>query len=178
MRGIREIAENFCTRRLGPRTALDAAEAERREVREKRFTSLDRRILAEAPEGDSPWFSVVRNPAQPGLSETARSREQHGSARLAFLETMRPAEPVVPNTWRVRRDFASILQAMQRTSDHQKMLATHGVLMSDERLPVTLMDRDRTGFVEGRILVHGQAEVAGRSYLMLECSTNFVVVVH
>lgn len=42
------------------------------------------------------------------------------------------AESVRPNAWRVRRDFGGILQAVQRTSDHQKMLAAHGVLMSDE----------------------------------------------
>jgi hypothetical protein len=65
------------------------------------------------------------------------------------------AESIGPNAWRVRRDFVGILRAMQRTSDHQKMLATHGVLMSDERLPITVMDWGRTDFVEGRILVHG-----------------------
>ena len=44
-RGVREIAEDLCTRQLGFRTALDAAEAERREIPENRFTSLDRLIL-------------------------------------------------------------------------------------------------------------------------------------
>ena len=43
--GIREIAEDLCTRQLGYRTELDAAEAERREITETRFTSLDRRLL-------------------------------------------------------------------------------------------------------------------------------------
>ena len=42
--GLRAIAEDYCTRQLGYRTELDAAEAERREVSEKRFTSLDRSI--------------------------------------------------------------------------------------------------------------------------------------
>jgi type IV secretory pathway VirD2 relaxase len=83
--GIREVAENFCTQQLGPRTALDAAETERREVKERRFTFLDRRILAAAPDEDSAWFTVVRNPSQPGLTEMARCHEQHAAARLAFL---------------------------------------------------------------------------------------------
>ena len=47
--GIREIAEDLCTRQLGYRTELDAAEAERREITETRFTSLDRRLLKDAP---------------------------------------------------------------------------------------------------------------------------------
>jgi hypothetical protein len=29
-----------------------------------------------------------------------------------------------------------VLRAMQKTADRQKMLAAHGVLMSDERLPI------------------------------------------
>ncbi len=42
--GIREIAESLCTRQLGYRTELDAATAERREVNQHRYTSLDRII--------------------------------------------------------------------------------------------------------------------------------------
>src|ERR1700689_1000600 len=43
--GIRGIAEDICTRKLGYRTSRDAAEAERREIGEPRFTSLDRALL-------------------------------------------------------------------------------------------------------------------------------------
>jgi len=40
--------------------------------------------------------------------------------------------------------------------------------MSDDRLPMTTLDmRDLTS-VEGRVLVHGEEELSGRSYLMLE----------
>jgi hypothetical protein len=61
--GIRAIAEDYCTRQLG--TTLDAAEAERREVSQRRFTSI-----------------------KSGLGEAERLHEQHGAARLAFLEAM------------------------------------------------------------------------------------------
>jgi type IV secretory pathway VirD2 relaxase len=176
--GIREVAESFCTRQLGPRTALDAADAERREVWEKRFTSLDRRIIADAPSDDSDWFTVVRNPTRHGLTEIAYTHEQHVVARLAFLGTMRLAESVRPNTWRVRRDLPDILRAMQRTNDHQKMLAAHGVLVSDERLPIAVMDWEKSNFVEGRILVHAQNESSGRSYLMLEGTDAKVHLIH
>jgi type IV secretory pathway VirD2 relaxase len=46
--GIRSAAEHLCTRQIGFRTEIDAAEAERREISEARFTSLDRRIMREA----------------------------------------------------------------------------------------------------------------------------------
>ena len=46
--GIRSIAADLCTRQLGYRTELDGLEAERSEVTEKRFTSIDKRLLRDA----------------------------------------------------------------------------------------------------------------------------------
>src|SRR5580658_8123203 len=60
--GIREIAEDLCTRQLGHRTELDAAVAQRREVHQHRYTSLDRIIKRDAKnveDGISPFFMVV-----------------------------------------------------------------------------------------------------------------------
>ena len=67
---------------------------------------------------------------------------------------------------------------MQRTIDHQKTLAAHGVLMSDERLPVTVLNWRETNAIEGRILVHGQDEASGRNYLMLEGTDAKVHFIH
>jgi type IV secretory pathway VirD2 relaxase len=169
--GIRSIASDLCTRQLGYRTELDGAEAERREVTEKRLTSIDRRLLKDAqefsPDVES-HFTVSRQPAQAGLSDMARSRTRHDVARLAVLRQMGIAESTGPNSWRVRRDFEQILRAMQRTADRQRTLAAHGVLMSDERLHIEVLDLRQLTSVEGRVLVHGQDEQTGRGYLMLE----------
>jgi type IV secretory pathway VirD2 relaxase len=166
--GIRAIAENHCTQQLGYRTALDAAEAERHEVSEKRFTSIDRRIARSATGDDPVWFTVACNPARTRPGEPERMREQHAAARLAVLEDMGLAERVQPRIWSVRRDFETVLRAMQRANDHQRILAAHGVLLSDERLPIVVLDWRQMDAVEGRILVHGQEEYSGRNYLLLE----------
>jgi type IV secretory pathway VirD2 relaxase len=172
--GIREIAEDLCTRQLGHRTELDAAVAQRREVHQHRYTSLDRiikRYAANAEEADSPFFTVAMDPKRAGLGRSAPLVDQHTAERLKVLESMGLAEPADPTTWRVRQDFENILRAMQRSSDRQKMLAAHGVLMSDERLPLAVLDFRRLTTVEGRILVHGEEDTgrqAGRSYFMLE----------
>ncbi len=173
-KGIREIAEDLCTRQLGHRTELDAAVAQRREVHHHRFTSLDRiinRDAKKAEEADSPFFTVAMDPNRAGPSRSAPLVEQHTAERLKFLESMGLAEPTGPNTWRVRQDFENVLRAMQRSADRQKMLATHGVLMSDERLPLAVLDFRRLTTLEGRILVHGEEDTGrqvGRSYFMLE----------
>ncbi|MGA3242857.1 MAG: hypothetical protein ABSG03_41985 [Bryobacteraceae bacterium] len=70
----------------------------------------------------------------------------------------------------MRRDFENILRATQRSADRQKMLAAHGVLISDERLPLAMLDFRRLTTLEGRILVHGEQDTgrqAGRRYFML-----------
>ena len=102
---------------------------------------------------------------QTGSTETARRHTKHEAARLAVLGRMGLAESTGPYTWRLRRDFEQILRAMQRTADRQRTLAAHGVLMSDERLPVEVLEPAQMTSVEGRVLVHGQDEQTGRNYL-------------
>src|ERR1700722_9192735 len=63
--GIREIGEDLCTRQLGYRTELDAAAAQRREVHQHRYTSLDRIIKRNAEgseEANSHFLAVATNP--------------------------------------------------------------------------------------------------------------------
>jgi len=168
--GIRSIASDLCTRQLGYRTELDGAEAERREVTEKRLTSIDRRLLKDAqefsPDMGAQFFTVSRNPAQTSLSDMARSRTQHDVARLAVLYQMGLAESMGPGSWRVRRNFEQVLRATQRTTDRQRTLAAHGVLMSDERLRIEVLDLKQLTSVEGRVLVHGKDEQTRCGYMI------------
>jgi hypothetical protein len=169
--GIRYVAEDYCTRQLGFRTELDAAEAQRREVHQHRYTSLDRIIQRDADtagEVDSPFFTVTKDPSRAGVGLTISLIERRTAERLMFLTSMGLAESTGPKTWRVRRDFENLLRAMQRSVDWQKTLAAHGALMSDERLPLTVLDLRNLTTLEGRILVHGEEESSGRGYLMLE----------
>jgi type IV secretory pathway VirD2 relaxase len=169
--GIREVAQNLCTRQLGYRTEFDADDGQRREVHQHRYTSLDRIIQRDADharEPGSPFFTVTKDPSRAGIGPRISLTERRAAERLMVLESMRLAESTGPKTWRVRRDFENVLRAMQRGADHQKTLAVHGALMSDDRVPLVVLDfRDLTS-VEGRILVHGEEESTGRAYLMLE----------
>jgi type IV secretory pathway VirD2 relaxase len=169
--GIREVAENLCTRQLGYRTEFDAADAQRREVHQHRYTSLDRTIQRDANNAEepaSPFFTVTKDPSRAGLGPRISLTERRAAERLMVLESMGLAESMSPKSWRVRRDFGNVLRAMQRSADNQKTLAAHGALMSDERLPLSVVDFRQLTTLEGRILVHGEEESSARSYLMLE----------
>jgi len=88
------------------------------------------------------------------------------------------AESIGPNNWNVRRDFEQVLRATQRTADRQKTLAAHGALMSDERLPIEVLDLTQATSVVGRALVHGQDARPGRNYLMREGTADKVYFVN
>lgn len=180
-RGIREIAEDLCTRQLGYRTELDAIESQRREVDQYRYTSLDRVIsqsVYSAAGGDDAWFKVAApNSGSIGDKERNGPRNRHVLQRLMALQRMGLAEMIQSGEWRLRSDFESVLRSMQKAGDWQKTLAAHGTVMSDPRLSIETMDGRDWKTLEGRVLVHGEddyAQDAGRSYLMLEGSDGRV----
>ncbi len=154
--GLRAHAEDLCTAQLGYRTELDAAEAQRREVTQQRFTSLDRVIQRNAA-ADNDTEHLWAAPAS-----------DYVAARLRFLSTMGLSEPSSDNCWRVRRDFETVLRAMQRAGDRQKALAAHAEMLSDPRLPLVVTNARDISELDGRVLGHGEDESTGRAYLLLE----------
>ncbi len=165
--GIRSRAEDLLTKELGHRTIDDAIEAQRREVDQLRFTSLDRVIQRQNP-AQADYFIVRCDPAQPTGGRFSRMREQHVAARLSKLERMELAEHLGESLWRVRGDFAEVLRMIERTKDRQRVIAAHGALLSDERLPFAVTSFRDITHLQGRVLAHGQDEYSGRMYLMIE----------
>lgn len=176
--GIRTVTEDLCTRQLGYRTSLDAADAYRREVHQFRYTSLDRLInrrndTLHKPEAreESLYFTFRLNVNPHNSHSFPKGVAHHIGARLLTLKAMGLAETTDGNSWRVRRNFDSILRAMQRANDRQKMLAAHGALLSDERLQMVIEDLQQLTLLEGRVVLHGEEEAgreAGQFYLLLE----------
>jgi hypothetical protein len=73
--------------------------------------------------------------------------------------------------WQVKPDLATVLRAMQRAGDHQRMLASSGVPASDVRLPIVVRERRTLETLEGRVLMNGEDEHAGsygRQYVLIE----------
>jgi type IV secretory pathway VirD2 relaxase len=161
-RGIRKHAEDLCTEQLGFRTPADAIEAERREVALPRWTSLDARIRrAATAENAGDGFIVT-------LSGGAARRVHHLAARLRTLERLGLAECTGLDTWSVRHDFEAALKSMQRVTDRQRMLAEHGALLSDPRLPLQYTRASDIDALEGRVLGHSVEEASGAAHMLLE----------
>ncbi len=88
---IREHARELVTKQLGYRTELDALEAQRREVSQLRFTSLDR-ILQQENLHHEEIFIVHHDSSKSTLRGIAKAREHHLAARLTKLEQVGLAE--------------------------------------------------------------------------------------
>jgi type IV secretory pathway VirD2 relaxase len=166
--GIRQHAENLCTAQLGYRTQLDGAEAQRREIDQYRYTSLDRLITRIAVRADDPEFLRATIDPEAAGGESHKIQLQQMVNRLHSLQKMGLALPSGAGSWLVRRNFEEALRGMQRASDRQKALAAHGALVSDPRLPLQLTPPTSIRQLEGRVLGHGQEDATGRAYVLIE----------
>ncbi len=81
---------------------------------------------------------------------------------------MELAEHLGESFWWVRGDFAEVLRMIERTKDRQRVLAAHGALLSDERLPFAVTSFRDISYLQGRVLAHGQEEYSDRMYLIIE----------
>ena len=165
--GMRERAEEIATEALGYRSPADAQEARRHETLQHRYTSLDR-ILQRSNDGSSSHFAVTANADDVTLSESARQLQKHLAARLMHLQTMGLAQLVAPCEWSVQADFEKVLRTLQQSADRQKMLAAHGALVSDKRLPPQVTTLRQLQTVTGRVLLHTEDEQTGKRYMLIE----------
>lgn len=160
--GMRQHAEELCTLQLGYRSQLDAEEAERREVRLLRYTSLDRLISGARTDDGAEWFAVDARRFGAG-----KARPHLITARLLALEEMGISHQG-QGGWQVRTDFEGMLRAMQRANDRQKALAASAFLLSDERLRLHVTETRNVTALAGRVLSHGLDEQSGRAYMLME----------
>jgi type IV secretory pathway VirD2 relaxase len=175
--GLREQAEEIATEALGYRSAADAQEAHRRETVQTRYTALDR-ILQFSNDGSSSHFVVTVNPEDGSLSESARELQKHLAARLMHLQKMGLALFVGPHQWSVHADFEKVLRTLQQSGDRQKMLAAHGALLSDKRLPLQVASLRQLQRVAGRVLLHTEDEQTGKRYMLIEGTDAIVHLIY
>ncbi|MBL8209800.1 MAG: relaxase/mobilization nuclease domain-containing protein [Bryobacterales bacterium] len=160
--GIRNHAERACTFQLGYRTSLDAAAAQQRESTAQRLTSLDR-IIARSSSTEH-----TNANASHFVSQQHGQKSASVLARLQALRSMGLAAELDGGTWLIRRDFQNVLRTMQQIIDRQKMLAKHGALISDPRLPMQVSDMRKLKQLHGRVLLHGEDEQTGRPSMFVE----------
>ena len=94
------------------------------------------------------------------------------------LQTMGLAQFVAAHKWRVQADFEKVLRTLQQSGDRQKMLAAHGALVSDKRLPLQVTTLRQLQVVAGRVLLHTEDEQTGKRYMLVEGTDGKVHLIY
>ena len=174
--GFRQHAEIVCTNHLGYRSEQNIVEAQQREIRQARFTGLDRKLLSKAAVLDSGLLVRV-GAHRKHFSSIPVMTDMNLRARLKHLEQMGLADHRAGDKWMLDPSFEQSLRAMQRTVDRQKMMLAHGLVSSDKDLGFRVLKTSDIQEVEGRILVHGQEEQGNgiRNFMMVESIQGEIV---
>jgi len=78
----------------------------------------------------------------------------------------------------VQADFETVLRTLQQSGDRQKMLAAHGALVSDKRLPLQVTTLRQLQNVAGRVLLHTEDEQTGKRYMLVEGTDGKVHLIY
>jgi type IV secretory pathway VirD2 relaxase len=107
---IRWQAQHLVTRELGARTELDLSRQLSREIRQERFTTVDRKLAQLL--SPSKGIDLRRLALTTDGLHRARVR-----ARLAVLEQLGLAERPSPSSWQLKENWQEALQALGRRGD-------------------------------------------------------------
>ncbi|MDO5693505.1 MAG: DUF3363 domain-containing protein [Pseudomonadota bacterium] len=170
---LRHRAQEAATEQLGIRTEQQQETAFDREVKQRRYTSLDRMLqkkAVETPDGNS---YVNFNDKLP-KSETAKKMRLFQIRRLVALEKMGLAQPAGHMQWALSGQLESTLRTMQESGDILKTMYSARDIQSDPRMPMQKTTLQPGQTIEGRLIATGEEENSGKSFALLESPDGIV----
>ncbi len=158
--GFRHRAAELATERLGPRTELEIQQTWQREVKQERWTSLDRTLQREA--GEDGRVQIER------FNEPRLQRQRLLLiGRLQRLQRLGLADEVQPGTWAVHADAEKTLRALGERGD---IIRTMQRAMSGKPRELAVFEPGDDGrTIVGRVAAKGLAdELHDRGYLVID----------
>ncbi|RSC92835.1 DUF3363 domain-containing protein, partial [Pandoraea apista] len=158
--GFRHRAAELATEWLGPRTELDIQQTMQREVKQERWTSLDRTLQREADDDGRVQIERFNEP---------RLRRQRLLliGRLQRLQRLGLADETQPGTWAVHADAEKTLRALGERGD---IIRTMQRAMSGQPRELAVFEPGEDGrTVIGRVAAKGLTdELHDRGYLVID----------
>lgn len=175
-KNARGIAQDEATKELGYRSQREINSARKREIEQRRFTSLDNDIKKHAvkiPENDkhAPGFFI--EPRVPStLNSTAQQRTDYFQqiGRLNALCEIGVAEKVGHKTYKLYEGWEKALRELEVLQTRSSMLVKHRELMTDPRCQPVVTKLKEGEMLTGRVLGTGLDEKTDNSYLLIEGS--------
>lgn len=164
--GMRNLASEISTERLGYRTAAEVAKAKELEIEARKLTPLDREIekLAKTlPDGRS---VVIEQPLLPGDEQFEAQRRR--MARLEALERLGLAEKVGVSAWALDQGWTKGLKELEVLRTRTAMIAQSRALMTEPRCLPQVTKLQPGERLVGRVLGAGLDEQNDRLFLLIE----------
>lgn len=177
-RGMRAIASDVLTEKMGYRTEIDVLRARELEISARRFTQLDRDIQSRAARDANTGYGYVQEPVLAEGTPREMMERRLRQSRLEALTQIGVADKVAPVVWRLDPGWDKAMKEMQVLQTRTKMLSEARALMTEPRcIPqvTKLLAGDR---LVGRILGTGLDEQYDRSYLLIEGVDNRAHIVY
>ncbi|MCD0253097.1 relaxase/mobilization nuclease domain-containing protein [Xanthomonas campestris pv. campestris] len=170
---LRHIAGQLATERLGHRTQADISDARERQVKQHRWTDLDR-TLKRMEQGGEVDFST---PLHHGATPERKQMRNQLLGRLSTLESMGLARRGEGGRWALDPMAETILRERQKANDRLKVMHTHRAMVSDPRLPLAATPEGDIR-LSGRLIGTGIDDSAQRDYLLLESTRGSVIYLY
>ncbi|MFP9007519.1 DUF3363 domain-containing protein [Pseudomonas aeruginosa] len=158
--GFRHRAAELATEWLGPRTELEIQQTWQREVKQERWTSLDRTLQREVGEDDRVRIERFNEP-------TLQRQRLLLIGRLQRLQRLGLADEVQPSTWAIHADAEKTLRALGERGD---IIRTMQRAMSGQPRELAVFEPADDGHtLVGRVADKGLAdELHDRGYLVID----------
>ncbi|WP_262016751.1 relaxase/mobilization nuclease and DUF3363 domain-containing protein [Serratia liquefaciens] len=158
--GFRHRAAELATEWLGPRTELEIQQTWQREVKQERWTSLDRTLQREVGEDDRVRIERFNEP-------TLQRQRLLLIGRLQRLQRLGLADEVQPSTWAIHADAEKTLRALGERGD---IIRTMQRAMSGQPRELAIFEPADDGrTLVGRVAAKGLAdELHDCGYLVID----------
>lgn len=177
--GMRKIAEEIATERLGYKSELEIQKSKEREIDARQFTGIDRDLRDRqkvGPEPDKTYITEER------LTPQARQRDyvaqRYRIRRLETLERLGVAEKVGGMTWALDQGWDKALKDLQVLQQRTAMVGQGRALMTDPRCPPVVTKIKPGDHLIGRVLGTGMDEQYDRSFILIEGTDSRVHIVY
>lgn len=177
--GMRHIAEEIATERLGYKSDLEILKSKEKEIEARQFTGIDRDIQsrqAKGPDADKTY--VTEALLKPDARQPDYVAQRLRIRRLDTLTRLGVAEKVGHMTWALDNGWDKALKDLQVLQQRTAMVGQGRALMTDPRCPPVVTKIKTGDHLVGRVLGTGMDEQYDRSFILIEGTDSRVHIVY
>lgn len=177
--GMRKLAEEIATERLGYKSELEIQKSKEKEIDARQFTGIDKDIQQRQLAGPDPEKTyVTEDRLTPDATNVDYVAQRLRIRRLEVLERLGVAEKVGAMTWALDPGWDKALKDLQVLQRRTAMVTQGRALMTDPRCPPVVTKIQPGDHLVGRVLGTGLDEQYDRSYILVEGTDSRVHIVY